>query len=69
MKPLKWEALDWNPQWKWKTGRPKQTWRRSVHNEAHKKGRAGVYLRNWPEIRSNGDVLLAPYVPKGDNRR
>jgi hypothetical protein len=26
------EALDWNPQRKWKRGRPKQTWRRSVHN-------------------------------------
>jgi hypothetical protein len=22
-------------------------------------------LRNWPERGSDGDVLLAPYVPKG----
>jgi hypothetical protein len=28
------EALDWNPQGKWKRGRPKQMWRRMVHNEA-----------------------------------
>ena len=27
-------ALDWNPQGKRRRGRPKQTWRRSVHNEA-----------------------------------
>ena len=31
-------ALDWNPQGKRITGRPKQTWRRSVHNEALEKG-------------------------------
>jgi hypothetical protein len=34
--------------------------RRHLKNE-----RAGVKLRSWPEIRSDGDVLLAPYVPKG----
>jgi hypothetical protein len=28
-----------------------------------------VKLRSWPEIGSEGDVLLMPYVPKGDNRR
>ena len=28
------EVLDWNPQRQRKRGRPKQTWRRSVHNEA-----------------------------------
>ena len=34
----------------------------------YKKGRAGVKLRSSPEIGSDGDVLLTPYVPKGDNR-
>jgi hypothetical protein len=24
-----------------------------------------VKLSSWPEIRSDGDVLLTPYVPKG----
>ena len=24
-----------------------------------------MQLRSWPEIGSNGDVLLMPYVPKG----
>jgi hypothetical protein len=26
---------------------------------------AGVNLSSWPEIGSDGDVLLMPYVPKG----
>jgi hypothetical protein len=34
------EALDWNPQGKRKRGRPKQTWRRSVHNEALEEGKS-----------------------------
>jgi len=25
----------------------------------------GVQLSSWPEIGSDGDVLLTPYVPKG----
>ena len=29
------------------------------------KERAGVKLSSWPEIGSDGDVLLTPYVPKG----
>jgi len=28
-----------------------------------------VKLRSWPEIGSDGDVLLTPYVPEGDNRK
>ena len=59
------EVLDWNPQGQQKRGKPKQTWRRSVHNEALGEGRAGVKLSSWPEIGSDGDVLLTPYVPKG----
>jgi hypothetical protein len=30
-----------------------------------KKERARVKLSSWPEIGSDGDVLLAPYVPTG----
>ena len=29
------------------------------------KERAGAKLSSWPEIGSDGDVLLTPYVPKG----
>jgi hypothetical protein len=33
------KALDWNPQGKRKRGRPKQRWRRSVHNKALEEGK------------------------------
>jgi hypothetical protein len=39
------EALDWNLQGKRRRGRPKQTWRRSVHNEASEKG------KSWSEVK------------------
>ena len=39
------EVLDWNPQGKRRRGRPKQTWRRSVHNEALEKG------MSWGEVK------------------
>jgi hypothetical protein len=39
------EALDWNPQGQRKRGRPKQTWRRSVHNEALGEG------KSWGEVK------------------
>jgi hypothetical protein len=34
------EALDWNPQAKRRRGRPRHTWRRSVHNEALEEGKS-----------------------------
>jgi hypothetical protein len=37
------EALDWNLQGK-RRGRPRHTWRRSVHNEGLEKG------KNWSEV-------------------
>jgi len=39
------EALDWNPQGKRKRGRPRQTWPRTVHNEAFEKG------KSWSEVK------------------
>ena len=39
------KVLDWNPQGQWKRGRPKQTWRRSVHNEALGEG------KSWGEVK------------------
>jgi hypothetical protein len=32
-------------------------------------GMKRIKLRSWPEIGSDGDVLLTPYVPEGDNRK
>jgi hypothetical protein len=54
------EALDSNPQKRTRTGRPRHTWRRTVHNEALEKGKSWK-LRGWSEI--DGGVLLTPYVP------
>jgi hypothetical protein len=34
------EALDWNPQGKRRRGRPRHTWRRTVHNEALEIGKS-----------------------------
>jgi len=34
------EVMHWNPQGQQKRGRPKQTWRRSVHNEALREGKS-----------------------------
>jgi hypothetical protein len=42
---IKREVMDWNPQGQWKTGRPKQTWRRSVHKEALGEG------KSWNEVK------------------
>jgi hypothetical protein len=39
------EVLDWNPQGQRKRGRPKQTWRRSVHSEAPREG------KSWGEVK------------------
>jgi hypothetical protein len=39
------EVMDWNLQGQWKRGRPKQTWRRSVHNEALGEG------KSWNEVK------------------
>ena len=39
------EVLDWNPQGQRKRGRPKQTWRRSVHYEALGEG------KSWGEVK------------------
>jgi hypothetical protein len=39
------EAWDWNPHWKRRRGRPRHTWRRSVHNEVLEKG------KSWNEVR------------------
>jgi hypothetical protein len=44
-KAIEREALDWNPQGKRKKGRPRHTWRRTVHNEGLEKG------KSWSEVK------------------
>jgi len=57
------DALYWNQQGKRGRGRPRHTWRRTVHNEALEKGKSWSELRGWPKIGQDGGVLLTPYVP------
>jgi hypothetical protein len=63
MIPLK-EVLDWNPQGQWKRGRPKETWRRSVH-EALGEGKSWGEVKQLARNRIRWRLLLMPYVPKG----
>jgi len=62
------EALDWNPQGQRRRGRPRHTWRRSVHNEALEKG------KSWNEVKrmdGNGTrwrCFVDALCPLRDNR-
>ena len=49
------EVLDWNPQRQRKRGRPKQTWRRSVHNEALGEG------KSWGEVKQLARNQMATF--------
>ena len=53
--------MDWNPQGKRRRGRPKQTWRRSVHNEALENGKSWSEVkrmaRDWTRWRHFVDAL------------
>ena len=59
------EVLDWNPQGQWKRRRPKQTWRRSVHNEALGEGKSWGEVKQLARNRIRWRLLLMSYVPKG----
>ena len=50
------QALQWNPQGKRSRGRPKNTWRRTVLEEAK-----GV-KKAWAEIKCGGGILWMSYV-------
>jgi hypothetical protein len=58
------EALDLNPQGHRKSGRPKETWRRSVHKEALEEGKNWGEVRKVARIRIRWRLLLTPYDPK-----
>jgi len=60
------EALDWNPQGKRRSGRPRHPWRRTENSEALEEGEVKKMAANgtrWPQIGQDGGVLLTPYVP------
>ena len=57
------QALHWNPQWARRRGRPKQTWKRTVLEEATKAAKHRARLRGWQATASDGDASQMPYVP------
>jgi hypothetical protein len=63
------EALDWNPQAKQKKGRPKQMWRRLVHNEALEEGKSWGEVKKLARNRIRWRRFVGAVCPQGDNRR
>jgi hypothetical protein len=62
------EALDWNPWGKRKRGRPKQTWRRSVHNEAAEKRKSWSEVKRMARNRIRWQHFVDALCPLRDNR-
>jgi hypothetical protein len=58
------QALEWNPQGKWSRGRPKNTWRRTVLEEAKGMKKLGQRLSATRRIECGGGFLWTPYVPQ-----
>jgi hypothetical protein len=63
------EVLEWNPQGKRRRGRPKQTWRRSVHNEALEKGKSWSEVKTMARDMTRWRCFVDALCPIGDNRR
>ena len=63
------ETLDWNPQGKRRRGKPKQTWRRSVHNEALEKGMSWGEVKRMARNRSRWRRFVDALCPVRDNRK
>jgi hypothetical protein len=62
------EVLDWNPHRKRRRGRPKQTWRRSVHNEALEKGKSWSEVKRMARDRARWRCFVDTLCPIRDNR-
>jgi len=62
------EVLDWNPQGKWKRGRPKQMWRRSVRSEALGEGKSWGEVKQLARNRIRWRRFVDALCPKRDNR-
>lgn len=58
------QALEWNPQGKFKVGRPKQTWCRSVDAAVKAAEMMWAGLKRISQTTCVRGVLLWPYVPK-----
>jgi hypothetical protein len=62
------EALDWNPQGKRRRGRPRHTWRRSVHNEALENGKSWSEAKRMARNRTRWQCFVDALCPLRDNR-
>jgi hypothetical protein len=62
------EALDWNPQGKRRRGRPRHTWRRSVHNEVLEKGKRWNEVKRMAGNRIRWRCLVDAQCPLMDNK-
>jgi hypothetical protein len=51
------QALDWNPQEARRRARPKQTWKRTLMEDAESAAKRGVWLKVWRATKSDGDAL------------
>jgi hypothetical protein len=56
------EALDWNPQGK-RRGRPRYTWRRTVHNEALETGKSWSEVKRMAGNNTRKRYFVDAYVP------
>jgi hypothetical protein len=62
------EALDWNQQGKRRRGRPRHTWRRTVHNEALEKGKSWSEVKRMAGNRTRRRCFVDAVCPLRDNR-
>jgi len=62
------EALDWNSQGKRRRGRPRITWRRTVHSEALEKGKSWSGVKRMARNRTRWRCFVDALCPLRDNR-
>jgi len=62
------KALDWNPKGKRRRGRPRHTWRRTVHNEALEKGKSWSEVKRMAVNRTRWRCFVDALCPLKDNR-
>jgi len=65
---IKREALDWKPQGRWRRGRPRYTWRRTVHNEALEKGKSWSEVKRMARNRTRWRCFVDALCPLRDSR-
>jgi len=61
-------ALDWNPQGKRGRGRPRPTWRRTVHSEALENGKSWSEVKRMAAHRSRWRCFVDAPCSLRDNR-